>query len=53
MYIRTNALLLVRAGRNIVSFLLYHFAEFEVTLVVVFKDDMLVTENFPIQITRN
>ncbi len=28
------------------------FAEFEVNIVVVFNDDYLITENFPITITR-
>ena len=28
------------------------FAEFEVNIVIVFHDDHLVSENFPIKLTR-
>jgi len=29
------------------------FAEFEINIVVVFTDDHLVSENFPIKLTRS
>ena len=31
---------------------IYLFSEFEINIVTVFKDDHLVTENFPIRVYR-
>lgn len=36
-----------------VIYLLFFFTEFEVNLIVVFEDDYLVTENFPIILNRH
>lgn len=34
------------------AFVAFFVSEFEVNIVVVFHDDHLVTENFPIKLTR-
>ena len=41
-----------KKGSNDNKIFFYFFSDFEINIVLVFQDDHLVTENFPLKLTR-